>query len=122
MAYLQWKGTDACIDIACLNCGNDGHFDRDFLYEWTCGRCGQLHEMSSFVRYRAIGPGEGRMTDPAVLEDDATEVDLPNPTWPTAEQMLNEDGAALIVQAGGRTWVHHPGGESDRAGDHTPGV
>lgn len=48
-------------------------------------------------------------------------IDLPDAVWATAEQML-DDGAALIVQAGGRTWVHHQGEVKQWGGDATPGV
>lgn len=44
----------------------------------------------------------------------------------TIERLLDpidaDDGAALIVHAGGRTWIHHPGAEPTPGGDHTPGV
>ena len=72
MAFIQWKGTAVCMDIECLNCGLDGHFcDQDFLYEWICERCGQLHEMSALVRYRAIA--EGSALYPKVLADDGAD-------------------------------------------------
>lgn len=81
MAYIQWKGTEVCMDISCLNCGVRGHFDEEFLYEWTCGCCGQLHEMSSFVRYRSISAGEGAMDRPPILADywDSAQLVAPQP-------------------------------------------
>ncbi len=33
--WIQWKGTDVCIDLHCV-CGNNGHVDGDFMYEVQC--------------------------------------------------------------------------------------
>lgn len=53
-------------------------------------------------------------------DDDDGDVDLPDLTWPTAEQLIEKDGAALIVNAWGRTWIHQPGATS--TGADTQGV
>jgi hypothetical protein len=37
--WLQWKGTDACIDLTCKACGHDDHVDDEFLYFWRCPKC-----------------------------------------------------------------------------------
>ena len=29
--WIQWKGTDVCIDLHC-ECGSHGHVDGDFVY------------------------------------------------------------------------------------------
>lgn len=54
------------------------------------------------------------------LTNGTVTIDLPDAVWATAEQML-DDGAALIVQAGGRTWVHHPGEAKQWGRDDTAG-
>jgi hypothetical protein len=36
--WIQWKGTDVCIDLHC-ECGAHCHFDGDFLYHWECPHC-----------------------------------------------------------------------------------
>lgn len=46
--FIQWKGTDVCIDIVCPQCGNDYHFDGDFMYFVRCA-CGQVFEMGTEV-------------------------------------------------------------------------
>lgn len=47
-AFIQWKGTDACVDLYC-ECGASGHYDGDFLYFWVCPRCGATYEVGCFV-------------------------------------------------------------------------
>jgi len=46
--WIQWKGTDVCIDLWCL-CGSGTHFDGLFLYYWRCGNCGRVWEMGTHV-------------------------------------------------------------------------
>lgn len=51
-AFIQWKGTDACIDIWC-ECGAAYHSDgEEFLYSVQCSACGAIYEMDSYVRMR----------------------------------------------------------------------
>ena len=39
--WIQWKGTDACVDIHCY-CGESSHYDGDFMYQIKCPHCGKL--------------------------------------------------------------------------------
>lgn len=43
-AFIQWKGTDVCMDFRC-ECGVSGHFDGHFAYVVRCPQCGTLWEM-----------------------------------------------------------------------------
>jgi hypothetical protein len=36
--WIQWKGTDVCIDLHCA-CGYHGHVDTDFFYFYQCPSC-----------------------------------------------------------------------------------
>ncbi len=36
--WIQWKGTDVCMDIHCI-CGHFGHIDADFFYAYECPNC-----------------------------------------------------------------------------------
>ena len=47
-AFLQWKGTDVCMDFHC-DCGAHCHFDGDFAYNVRCPHCGSGWEMPCFV-------------------------------------------------------------------------
>lgn len=48
-AFIQWKGTDACLDIRC-ECGAQYHFDGDFCYSVECGECGARWSLVPYVR------------------------------------------------------------------------
>jgi hypothetical protein len=56
-AFLQWKGTDVCMDVYCL-CGEDFHVDAYFAYAVKCPHCGQVHEMSAMIEARPLADGE----------------------------------------------------------------
>jgi hypothetical protein len=45
--FIQWKGTDACLDFHC-RCGAFLHFDGDFAYNLRC-TCGIVWEMPYFL-------------------------------------------------------------------------
>lgn len=40
-AWIQWKGTDACMDIHC-SCGSLSHVDGYFAYHVKCPSCGKV--------------------------------------------------------------------------------
>lgn len=50
-AFVQWKGTDVCMDFYC-DCGEQSHFDGYFAYVVTCPACGQEWEMPCFLTPR----------------------------------------------------------------------
>lgn len=43
-AFIQWKGTDVCMDFRC-ECGFDGHVDGFFAHAVECPQCKQRWEM-----------------------------------------------------------------------------
>jgi hypothetical protein len=47
--WMQWKGTDVCVDLHCELCGAHGHFDGYFLYFYRC-KCGQLYALGQNVK------------------------------------------------------------------------
>jgi hypothetical protein len=47
-AYIQWKGTDVCLDFQC-QCGASGHFDGYFAYSLRCGACGGVFDLPHSV-------------------------------------------------------------------------
>ena len=51
--FIQWKGTDACIDIYC-DCGNQFHLDGEFLYETKCDQCNTKYELDSTIKLKKI--------------------------------------------------------------------
>lgn len=62
-AFIQWKGTDVCLDFTCL-CGEGGHFDGDFAYALKC-RCGRVFATPSVVPLVEVGPELGYWYDNA---------------------------------------------------------
>ncbi len=40
--WIQWKGTDVCMDIHC-KCGCHSHFDGYFAYHVKCPECGTVY-------------------------------------------------------------------------------
>ena len=53
-AFIQWKGTDLCMDFYC-ECGAHCHFDGSFAYTVQCPHCQQIYEMPAFVFPRKAG-------------------------------------------------------------------
>ena len=46
--WIQWKGTDVCMDIHC-ECGKLTHIDADFLYHVKCSACGRVYECDGHI-------------------------------------------------------------------------
>lgn len=46
--FIQWKGTDVCMDFRC-ECGHANHYDGYFAYVIKCGHCGSLYELGTQV-------------------------------------------------------------------------
>lgn len=40
--WLQWKGTDVCMDVHC-KCGAHCHIDGCFTYHLKCRHCGTVY-------------------------------------------------------------------------------
>lgn len=47
--FIQWKGTDLCMDFHCPECDAHTHFDGMFLYEIQCSKCDAKFEMPTDV-------------------------------------------------------------------------
>jgi hypothetical protein len=47
--WIQWKGTDVCIDIHCA-CGHHGHFDGDFMYYYECPACKKVYAAGQTIK------------------------------------------------------------------------
>jgi uncharacterized protein (DUF983 family) len=43
--FIQWKGTDLCMDFNCPACGEHSHYDGYFAYHIRCGHCSAIFEM-----------------------------------------------------------------------------
>jgi len=47
-AFIQWKGTDVCMDIQC-SCGHREHIDAEFVYRLQCSDCGKVFAVQSRI-------------------------------------------------------------------------
>lgn len=59
--FVQWKGTDACIDFTCV-CGRVGHYDGMFAYTLRCS-CGRLWRMPAQFMLLETGDDDGCIQD-----------------------------------------------------------
>ena len=48
-AWIQWKGTDVCMDIHC-SCGELTHVDAEFAYHVKCGACGKVYFCNGHIQ------------------------------------------------------------------------
>jgi len=46
--WIQWKGTDVCMDIHC-ECGKISHIDGDFVYYVKCPYCGTIYHCNGHI-------------------------------------------------------------------------
>ena len=46
--FIQWKGTELCIDFDCV-CGAHNHYDGEFAYYIECWHCHRRFEMPSDI-------------------------------------------------------------------------
>lgn len=46
--WIQWKGTEVCIDLHC-KCGYLGHFDGYFFFYYRCPKCQQVYSVGQNV-------------------------------------------------------------------------
>ena len=51
--WLQWKGTDVCMDVYCI-CGRHSHIDCDFTYNIKCPYCGRVYMVNGHVEFILI--------------------------------------------------------------------
>jgi hypothetical protein len=85
--FLQWKGTDACLDLYCA-CGQDLHFDGYFAHELTCGHCGQTWELPHKLAVTPVEPSR-QLTlifdETDVIGDGEFDITWPRPSFDAAK-------------------------------------
>ena len=57
--FIQWKGTDVCMDLNC-SCGHLGHIDDEFAYSIRCRQCGQTYATGSYIVLTPIDPDDDK--------------------------------------------------------------
>lgn len=58
-AFLQYKGTDVCMDFHC-KCGQSNHYDGYFAYEIKCGGCGKIYKLSPKIQLTELSEEESK--------------------------------------------------------------
>ncbi len=53
--WIQWKGTDVCMDIHCT-CGAHHHHDGDFFYHFECPDCKRVFAVGQNVKLIELNP------------------------------------------------------------------
>lgn len=47
--WIQWKGTNVCMDVHC-ECGHHGHVDAEFFYHYECPACHKKYAVGQVVK------------------------------------------------------------------------
>jgi hypothetical protein len=47
--WIQWKGTEVCIDIICRKCNHHTHFDGYSMYYIQCPYCKTVYEANGHI-------------------------------------------------------------------------
>ena len=53
--WIQWKGTNVCIDLHC-KCGYHGHVDTDFFYHYECPKCHTKYAVGQNIKLIELTP------------------------------------------------------------------
>jgi hypothetical protein len=56
-AWIQWKGTNVCMDVRC-DCGTDAHVDGDFTYYYRCPGCRKTFRVGQNIHLYPMSPEE----------------------------------------------------------------
>lgn len=49
--WIQWKGTDVCMDVYCKKCGCHSHIDAEFAYYVKCPKCGAVYMCNGHIEF-----------------------------------------------------------------------
>jgi hypothetical protein len=60
--WIQWKGTDVCMDLYC-KCGFQGHVDTDFFYHAFCPSCDRKFFVGCNIKLIELTPEEVATAD-----------------------------------------------------------
>ena len=53
--WIQWKGTNVCMDMHCA-CGAHTHFDGEFFYHFECPVCHAKYAVGQNVKLIPLTP------------------------------------------------------------------
>jgi len=71
--WIQWKGTDVCMDVHCV-CGHHSHIDAAFFYNFECVACHRKYAVGQNVKLIELTPAEtSEAGHRFILDDDDIE-------------------------------------------------
>lgn len=53
--WIQWKGTDVCMDLRC-KCGLFSHIDCEFFYAFECPNCHTKYAVGQNIKLIELTP------------------------------------------------------------------
>lgn len=65
--WIQWKGTDVCMDVHCA-CGRISHVDGDFVYHVKCPHCGRVYFCNGNIELIEMEEDSGDLTTTAMKD------------------------------------------------------
>lgn len=68
--WIQFKGTDLCMDVYCKKCNTHSHIDGDFIYYISCPKCKTIYELNGHIELIERNPDE---LDDDILIQESTE-------------------------------------------------
>jgi len=69
--WIQFKGTNLCMDVYCKKCGHHSHIDATFAYYVQCPKCQSIYELNGHIQLIDV-TGDTLVTDMIIkpeLED-----------------------------------------------------
>lgn len=66
--FIQWKGTDLCMDFYCPKCNKHSHFDGMFAYAIRCSACGVDWKMPTDISSLLVELEQGH-NEPVLLDE-----------------------------------------------------
>jgi hypothetical protein len=67
--WIQWKGTDVCMDIHC-KCGYHSHLDIDFAYYVKCPKCNTVYMCNPHIEFIEVEQEPDSCVKTPPLEED----------------------------------------------------
>lgn len=62
--FIQWKGTDLCMDLYCPECDTHSHIDGFFAYYVRCPSCKAVFKLADHVEMTKVEPGAALDIEP----------------------------------------------------------
>jgi hypothetical protein len=76
--FIQWKGTDVCMDLHCPACSYHNHYDGYFAYIVQCAKCKALYKLPELLPFKRIDAVPEGHCAPLTCEYEPDEDDSPD--------------------------------------------